>query len=254
MKTDSMKNPKLRIGLIIFLVGFVGLLSTLTMEIPIPEQARELIGKMFTPWQFKMLFLINPTILLLIGTVVGTLLYNKVNLQLPLFEGLVYRMKIANWSSFVKYGFIGGIVAGLLILIVSASFHPVLPSDYLEIGEKYKPGIAARFLYGGLTEEIMIRFGLMTFLVWLLFKIFKKLTPAIYWVGILISAIAFGFGHFPMVYALMGTPPNSVLIFILCANAVGGIVFGWLYWKKGLASAIIGHILAHVIMLLGDFF
>jgi len=47
-------------------------------------------------------------------------------------------------------------------------------------------------------------------------------------------------------------PTTGLLLYIFIGNAIGGIIFGWLYWKKGLESAIIAHIFTHVIMVLAE--
>jgi membrane protease YdiL (CAAX protease family) len=31
-------------------------------------------------------------------------------------------------------------------------------------------------------------------------------------------------------------------------NGIGGVVFGWLYWKKGLESAMIAHFSADIVL------
>ena len=245
-------NKKFKLGAFIFFIGFVGVLSTLTMDIPLPEEAKEMIAELFTPWQFKLLSLINPTILLFVFVLAGTLLYDSVNFKLPILESLIYKNKTNEGLTILKYGIIGGIISGILITITAIAFNPILPIEFIEIGAKFKPGIAVRFLYGGLTEEILIRFGLMSFLVWLIFKITGKLNPTVYWIGIIISAVVFGFGHLPIVYTLIGTPTTELFIYIIFGNAVGGIVFGWLYWKKGLETAMLGHIFAHIVMIIGE--
>lgn len=222
------------------------------MDIPLPNEIQEIISEQFTPWQFKLLSLINPTISLLASVVAGTLLYDKVKFKLPIIESLIYKARKTESSGILQYGVIGGIISGILIIIIAIAFKPFLPIEFIEIGEKFKPTLAARFLYGGLTEEIMVRFGVMTFFVWILFKISNKLNPTVYWLGILISAIIFGVLHLPIVYMMAGTPTTVLLWYIILGNTIGGIIFGWLYWKKGLEAAIIAHILAHITMLLGE--
>jgi membrane protease YdiL (CAAX protease family) len=32
----------------------------------------------------------------------------------------------------------------------------------------------------------------------------------------------------------------------------GGLIFGWLYWKKGLESAFIAHVFIHVVLVIAD--
>jgi membrane protease YdiL (CAAX protease family) len=245
-------NKKLKLGILVFIVGFIGILSTLTMDIVLPEEIQQKVSELFTPLQFKLLSLINPTGLLLITVVLGVLLYDKVNFKLPLFEKLAYRKKEIELSGILKYGIIGGVIAGILIALVSVMFLPMLPDDFIALGDKFKPTLIMRFLYGGLTEEILIRFGVMSLITWLIFKIFGKLNLAVYWLGILVSSIIFGLGHLPVVFTFVDAPNIELIVYIILGNAIGGIVFGWLYWKKGLETAMIAHIFAHIIMLAGE--
>ena len=120
------------------------------------------------------------------------------------------------------------------------------------MGEKIKITILARFTYGGLTEELLMRYGFMTLIVWIIYKITKKLNSITYWTGIILAAALFALGHFPIAFSAVSDPSVSLLSYILIGNSLAGIFFGWLYWKKGLEAAFIGHIFAHVAMLAGE--
>jgi membrane protease YdiL (CAAX protease family) len=62
----------------------------------------------------------------------------------------------------------------------------------------------------------------------------------------------FALGHFPIAYQAIEYPSTGLLSFILIGNTIGGIIFGWLYWKKGLESAFLAHIFAHVIIVMAE--
>ncbi len=245
-------NKKVKLGLLLFLIGFAGVLSTLTMDIPLPEEIQKEISVLFSPWEFKLLSLINPTLFLTIGVVLGILFYDEVHLKLPVIENLIYKNKPFNLSEIIKYGIVGGIISGILIVLIYTAFTPILPAEFIKIGEKFKLNLIVRFLYGGLTEEILVRFGIMTLFIWLLFKISGKLTPVIYVSSIIFSAIIFGVSHLPIVYILVGSPTTALVFYIILGNMIGGIIFGWLYWKKGLESAMIAHIVTHIVLLIGE--
>jgi hypothetical protein len=249
-----MSKKQIFVGLILFVLGLLGVLSMLTMDIPLPEEAEAELKKYFTSGQMKLVLLINPTIMLLAATFVGTFLYKRANLSVPIIEILVGSKQKINVINILSYGAVGGILSGILLTLVSVLFNPILPTEFLELGESLKPTLAARFLYGGLTEEVLMRFGLMTFLVWVTSKIFKDLNPLVYWIGIILAALVFAVGHFPIAFHAVGTPSAMLLLYILIGNTIGGVIFGWLYWKKGLESAFIAHILAHVVMLMGEYF
>ena len=91
----------------------------------------------------------------------------------------------------------------------------------------------------------------MTLIAWIFFKIKKteegKPTKIGMWLAIILSAIIFGIGHLPTVLAI-ATPTPLLITRITLLNAVGGIIFGWLYWKKGLESAMISHFSADIVL------
>ena len=91
----------------------------------------------------------------------------------------------------------------------------------------------------------------MTLISWIFFKIKKteegKPTSAGMWLAIIIAAVIFGIGHLPTLLAIT-TPTPLLIIRVIILNAVGGIIFGWLYWKKGLESAMISHFSADIVL------
>ena len=105
-----MKKKKILLGLILFGLGIIGILSILTMNIPLPPEAEAILKDRFTPQQIKMLTLINPTIMMVIAVIVGTILYQKVNLKVPLIEKMVgIKNDNLNPSNILKYGILGGV-------------------------------------------------------------------------------------------------------------------------------------------------
>lgn len=242
-----MTKQKIYLGLVLFILGFMGILSILTMTIPLPADVEAILNEKFSPIQIKLLLLVNPTILLVIAITVGLLFYEKVKLTVPIIEKLTgNKNSNCNLGSILLYGIAGGIIAGILITLISSLFSRILPKEFLEIAENIKPSLAARFLYGGFTEELMMRFGLMTLFVLLFNKIIKDYKPISYWLGIIVAAFIFAAGHLPIAFQAVENPSILLIIYILIGNSVGGIIFGRLYWKKGLESAFIAHIFTHI--------
>jgi membrane protease YdiL (CAAX protease family) len=67
-------------------------------------------------------------------------------------------------------------------------------------------------------------------------------------ISIFLAAIIFGLGHLPITASLVAITPLIVLRAIVL-NGIGGIVFGWLFWKRGLESAMIAHFTADIFLL-----
>ena len=242
----------LKLALVLFLFGLAGVLSLLWMEFPMPDETRELIRYYFTDLQLKGLLLINPTLLLIIGVTLGTLLYEKAGFSIPLFEAWIFKKKIPTLYPLFIIALGGGLFAGLLITVSHLIFRPSLPTEFIELSLDFSPHLFTRILYGGITEEIIMRFGIMTFIVWtiLQFKISSK--SMAYWIGIVLSSILFGLFHLPMVFALVPYPNITLISYIVLTNTLGGLVFGWLYWKKGLAVAMLAHMVTHLVMIVAQ--
>lgn len=248
-----MKKEKFILGILLFILGLIGVLSMLTMEIPIPEEARGILEAQFSAQQIKLLILINPTLILLIAVTLGISFYKKTGLKAPILEGIISKKEIdPSIKDILKSGVLLGVLSGILLTAIGSLFVPSLPEEFIKISENIKPSLAARFLYGGITEEIVMRFGLMTFIVWLGSLIFKSLNTSVYWIGILIAAFLFALGHFPVVYQSISDPSTALLSYVIIGNMVGGIIFGWLYWRKGLEAAMLAHIFTHVVMVIAE--
>jgi hypothetical protein len=48
-----MRKEKLMLGIVLFVLGLAGILSILTMELPLPEEAKEALLEIFTPGQLS---------------------------------------------------------------------------------------------------------------------------------------------------------------------------------------------------------
>lgn len=245
-------NKKLKLGLTLFVLGLLGVFTMLTVTIPLDNLPNEVVEKI-SPQTLKYLVLINPAILLLIAVIIGTLLYDKVGFSVPTISSIlkIEQPKI-KFIEQIKYGIILGLISGILITLISIIFKSSLPQEFIDLGNKIKITVIARFIYGGFTEELLMRFGFMTLVVWIVSKVTNNLVNSTYWIGIILASILFGLGHFPVVFNTVPNPSITLLTYVLIGNSIAGLFFGWLYWRKGLEAAFIGHIFAHVAMIIGE--
>jgi len=107
-------------------------------------------------------------------------------------------------------------------------------------------------LYGGVVEEILMRLFLVSLFAWILGKIARSAeivkNSAIMWTAIVAAAVLFGLGHLPITSALTQITP-IVIARAIILNGIGGLVFGWLYWKKGLEYGMVAHFTADIVLL-----
>ncbi|WP_187254681.1 CPBP family intramembrane glutamic endopeptidase [Alkalicoccus halolimnae] len=140
----------------------------------------------------------------------------------------------------------------MVLLLFDFFFHPFVP-DVLSLWHQEFDfyTLLLSVVYGGIIEEIMMRWGMMTLLVWLFWKVAarKKQVPpyAVFWTAILVSSLVFAVGHYS-VTALETEITTPVLVRMVILNGFGGVVFGWLYWKKNLETAMAAHICTHLTM------
>lgn len=116
-------SKKFKLALILFILGFIGVLSTLALRPMLLEESKSMWSDLPLLWNSKLRYLIFPTINLIVAITVGTLLYDKVNFKLPLLEGLIDKNKKIETSGILLYGIIGGIIAGVLLSIILPLLH-----------------------------------------------------------------------------------------------------------------------------------
>jgi hypothetical protein len=239
----------------LFLAGFAGILSFLLVDLSalLATMPPTDGTKLPSPWLLKVVSLIQPTVLLALAVFVGVLLAPKVNLSAPVFEALARgKSFIAALKPQIIPGVIAGLIAAVIIVLSWALFRPLLPAEFVVRGEAFNRlvPLPTRMLYGGITEEILLRWGLLTLLVWAAWRIFqrgRRQPGAVCFVGaILISSIVFGVGHLPVAVAIGGPLTLPVVVYVVTGNSVFGLMAGYLYWRKGLEAAITAHMLAHV--------
>jgi hypothetical protein len=141
---------------------------------------------------------------------------------------------------------VGVIAAALLVFLTG-----VAPEPIRVLSGRYEIPLLARVLYGGITEEILLRWGLMTVLMWLAWRILQqgagRPRGTLAGGAIVLSALAFAAGHLPAVIA-MGAPLDAAVIaFVMIGNTIPGLLFGLLYWRYGIEAAILAHMLAHLL-------
>jgi len=197
--------------------------------------------------------IIQSIILFAIFIFIGLKLSKKLWLGMPLIERLVNKEKIdVDVKVIIKTSVIIWCLAGAIIAWLDFLFNKLGASISLsQVSVPIWQGFLASF-YGWISEEIVMRLFFMTLIIWIISKFTRSKDKIIennwiIWISIIIATILFGIGHLPITASLTTITP-LVVIRALLLNGIGWIVFGWLYWKKGLESAIIAHFSADIII------
>ncbi len=200
------------------------------------------------------LSLINPLILVVIAVAVGNLLAPRVGLRSLVAEKVSHGAPL--WPQLrphIPMALGIGILFAFVVLGLDALMNPFEGTDLAVAEPATLPGLFSQLLlgllYGGIVEELLLRWGVMSLLVWIGWRIFQRgqgqAHPVLVWAAITLAAILFGIGHLPALAGMVELTPLIVFRTILL-NALGGMIFGWLYWRRSLEVAMVAHAAAHV--------
>lgn len=161
----------------------------------------------------------------------------------------------------VLWGLVSG---GLTVLLDAVVFNPrapelrVLNQAALAQHSVWKAALAC--LYGGFTEEILVRLFILSLLALGLTALGRALGPgrragqpggggrfAALLVANVLAALVFGLLHLPATAALVKLTPLLVTR-ALVLNGVVGLACGFLYVRRGLEAAMAAHLTADVVL------
>ncbi len=205
------------------------------------------------------LSMIQPIILLAIAVAIGCLLAPRTGLVSLLAKKRIQRTPIwPRLRSDIPLSATLGLILAAMITLLDRLFLPFMGAEFQSLVSAVGNPclqLVLGLLYGGITEELLLRWGLMSLFVWfgcLLAKRFSNQSapacqpsPVITWMAIVLAAILFGLGHLPAL-ATSVTLTTLIILRTVLLNALGGLVFGWLFWRKNLESAMIAHAMTHV--------
>lgn len=250
-----------RLFLILWSAGFVGALSLVLIDLEALIKILPMPPETEIPPGIRFVTPIQPAVILAVAVWVGVSLAAKLGLSAPVAEAIASR---GDWVSALKPqiipGIVGGFAGGTALVLIASILKPFLTPETLTRLGSYGNilPIPTRLLYGGIFEELLLRWGFMTLLVWAAFRLFQKKrdkpTTTVFVAAILISSLIFAIDHLPVAYMLFPNLTFPLLLFAIIGNSAFGLIGGYLYWRKGLESAIIAHALTHVVMITASHF
>lgn len=189
-------------------------------------------------------------VLLGLLSLIGLRLSHRVDLHVPWLRAWITQQALPKFPWILAIS--SGIACAIAVIVLSQLTDSYLPpllhakTDIVATSSALN-GFLASF-YGGICEEIQLRLFLMTLFVFLLAKFNPGLiSNGIFWLAILLSAILFGVGHLPAAAQIW--PMDAVVITrTILLNALAGVVFGYLYWKRGLEVAMVSHFSADIVL------
>lgn len=238
-----LKSERLQLGVLLWVAAMAGVV---VLSLTVLPQLLEKAPSRFPVHVAIAISMLQSAALVALAVWAGVVLGRPLGLRAPVAESALAGS--GGWAALkpqlLPAAVVGLLVGGLLLVLANRA-----PEELLALSPPYEIPLAAKLLYGGVTEEILMRWGLMTTVIWLLWRLLqKRVGPprgSVVVTGIVTAALLFGAGHLPVAAAMGVELSGSVTAYIIAGNAVPGILFGWLYWQRGLEAAILAHALAH---------
>jgi hypothetical protein len=239
------------------IAGFLGILNLIAMLIAIPYMIAAFENSpaaSIAPLSVMLTSsIIQNTILAFLFAWLGLIMGKSVGLDAPIFRRWITK---TGTTLFQRRNVLIAFVAGVIVSLIVAGldyfiFLPNIPNIANKAPKISHLAGVLTFLQGGVFEEVEVRLFLMTLIVWILFKLFGRKSGAkswLYWVGIVGAAFLFGLGHLPAAQQIFGHISPVFFVRTIVLNGLPGLVYGYIYWKKGLEYGMIAHAISDIVL------
>lgn len=253
MSDATTNRPFLRQFATLFLMGMAGVLSLPLILAGQLDKLRAAPGMPHLPSPALIaLALVQPTFLLAAAVAVGVALAWRLGLRSHVAERARGETTDLALRAEVPLATVAGVLVAVAIVVLDLAFRSTLGD--VDLGPEQMaprlPMLIAGLLYGGISEELIMRWGLLTLFAWIGWKLLQRSDaaprPWIMWSAILLTALLFGVGHLPALRMLVPLTPMLVVRTVLL-NTIAGVLFGWLYWRRSLEAAMVAHASGHVV-------
>jgi len=201
---------------------------------------------------------IQPTLLVAVSSALGAVLVPRLGLRSHLAQVGVERG--TRLPQELPLALALGTLASVLTImfdVLTQSLLPPLKAGGAAVIETVShttlASVLAALLYGGFTEEILMRWGTLGLFAWCGYWLVQRQQgqpkAVLMWSAIGATALLFGAGHLPVTAMAYDLTP-FVIARALLLNGLFGFVAGWLFWRRSLEAAISAHMSYHVVLTL----
>ncbi|MCZ8251190.1 MAG: CPBP family intramembrane metalloprotease [Hylemonella sp.] len=232
-------------------VGMIGLMGLMLQEPPAALLDREPQLHALPDWVLRLLLAAGPAVLVICMAAAGVACAHRVGFRSALAGDAGARPDL-------RLGLLAGMMVGLALVLLDKLFpEPLLaasaPHLSSAVASQSWTMLVTGVLYGGIAEEIIMRWGVMSLaacgLAWTFGRLSRgetQVTDVIAWSSIGVSALIFAVSHYPAL-ALLVEPSPVVVAQSMLMNVLAGAVYGWLFWRRSLECAMTSHACTHLV-------
>lgn len=233
-----------RIFAVLWLLGMPGMSAMVWSIMPLWMQGNPEMQRLGLPPVMQLLFLASQ---LALAVGMGVLLGPRVGMAAPVLTTWIAGRSPRQALRRLWLPGVAGGVAGAAWLVTTAILWP----DSLKAAEPvYNMPLLPKLLYAGLTNELLVRWGLLACIFWGLWRLAGgQASPsrAMGWTAVVLCALLWGLAHWPIASWLFGPLPGMMVLHVMLGKAVYGLLAGFLCWRYGLEAALLAHLLTYLL-------
>lgn len=165
----------------------------------------------------------------------------------PLIEGALSGAASPGLWTTITVPALAGLVLGVVISPLALYQPREQRVDFYNIAI-WKRLVAGLF-HGGIVEEIVFRWFLLSLFVWLLSFVSGFTAGAAlngtFWAANAFAALLFGFAHLPGSAATAPLTKTAFLL-VMALNILVGLTYGYFFWASGIEAAMLAHASTHI--------
>ena len=229
----------------LFLLAMLGAVAAIS-DANIPAAMIEETG--LSDQALRLISLLNNGLFIGVSVLIGAVTAHRVGLKSLIAHNVSSAPALL--TAFPVYAAVGFLLGAATTFADQWAFEEIEALRLLEETsaqqlEQSAPSLAVRFLYGGITEEVLLRWGMLSLFAWAIWAISKNRGRALFG-AIPLAALLFGAGHLPALYATLEAVPVEMIVRVIILNAALGVVYGIAYARNSLEAAMITHAATHV--------
>jgi hypothetical protein len=144
---------------------------------------------------------------------------------------------------------LAGSALGALLLVALLAFASAEPFLHARFAGRLAEPAWRPWALGfesSVLEEITYRLFVMSVVAWIALRLCKR-TKVATAIALGASCVLFGLAHLPAWSSVAPVTP-SLVAGVLLLNGIGGLLFGWIFWRWGLPYAILCHFAGDVVI------
>lgn len=251
---DEPKAYPWKLFFVLLAASLLGAAAVIPYQLELSREVVQRVALALPLWFVITVQFAQTAVLLAVATGIGLLISRKLALGGPIVAASGdSQMRFVTRRTLIGAAIAGAAIAVVIIATARIVFLPRMPqlaAHHSEATIMLWKRLLACF-YGAVDEEILMRLFLLSGVLWVIGKIMHiqqvRNSSGAFWAANWTVALVFGLAHLPAAGMIM--PMNAATtLYIMLLNGVAALVFGYVFWSRGLESAMLAHFSADVVL------